>query len=121
MALVKVISKPVTGTPLSYWRPCFWTVYSDRIELTVDGFFSPEIRGQGLPPDAQFPVRCPVPETFPAGTRMEQGYALMRTAVFNGIVVWADAEDYLEDPWRNPPAVSPENRQVQEETTSENQ
>lgn len=115
MALIKSIPKPVTGTPLSYWRPCFWTRYGNRIELVVDGFFSPETRATGLPPDVQIRAFVPVVSDWipPVSSLSELDYFLLRNAHIgnlSGPQVWIDAEDYSADPWR-----------TEDETTNESQ
>lgn len=108
MALIKSIQKPGTGTRLSYWRPCFWTRYSNRVELLVDGFFDIEARATDLPPDVQLRAVVPVdPEwTLPADTLPGLDYWLLRHARVGSLAgeqAWTDAVDYFDDPWRVDP------------------
>lgn len=99
MALIKTIPKPASGTPLSYWRPVYYTVFDDRIEITVDGFYSLDQRAAGSPSDWQGVAVAPVPDVIPGGPVAAVKYAVLRSSTLNG-VSFADAEDYDEDPWK---------------------
>jgi hypothetical protein len=104
--LIKTIPKPNSGTPLSYWRPVYFAVYADRIEILVDGFFSVQQREAGSAPDWQGIAVSPLPDAIPGGKVSDVKYAVLKGASLNG-VAFADAEDFNEDPWRTPAEAIP--------------
>lgn len=98
MALTKEIPHN-TGTRPNYWRIESAHFYREtgKWEMLLSGFISAEARASGATP-----IYPPYKVSGNIGDNYKLLYGLLKQE-FDGNP-FSDAEDFVEDPWRNPPA-----------------